>query len=78
MQNEILPIAAERFLFNRRHVCVLVSFNGQNFNEIVDTFLIGKEICDRKVCTGMYSYTGQKVNQLPSGSPGLCCGGNLC
>ena len=53
MQNEILPIAAERFLFNRRHVCVLVSFNGQNFNEIVDTFLIGKKICNRKVCTGM-------------------------
>jgi len=53
MQNEILPIAAERFLFDRRHVCVLVSFNGQNFNEIVDTFLIGKKICDRKVCTGM-------------------------
>ena len=53
MQNEILPIAAERFLFNRRHVCVLVSFNGQNFNEIVDTFLIGKKIWNRKVCTGM-------------------------
>ena len=53
MQNEILPIAAERFLFDRRHVCVLVPFNGQNFNEILDTFFIGEKICDRKVCTGV-------------------------
>jgi hypothetical protein len=45
MQNEILPVAAQRFLFNRCHLSVLFSFDSQNFNEIVDTFLVGTEIC---------------------------------